>query len=247
MSFEVKELDDFTPITAAIVLAGGLGTRLRSVVSDVPKPMAIINGRPFLEHLLDYWITQGIRSFVLSVGYRREKIMEHFGRSYRTAEIDYAIESTPLGTGGGLLLAANRLTSYEPWVVLNGDTFFEVALHDLVAFHRTRRADWTFALFRTFDTQRYMGIQIAENGAIKSLRAPATATEGALANGGVYLVNPSVLERCAVKAGHAASLEDDLLANLLLQGARFFGAECAGRFIDIGIPADYYRASSLLN
>lgn len=234
------------PVTSAIILAGGLGTRLRDVVPDVPKPMALINGRPFLEHQLDYWIDQGIRSFVLSVGYRREKIIEHFGRLYRSADIDYAIESAPLGTGGGLLLAASHLTSAAPCLVLNGDTFFEVPLADLVAFHQAQRADWTFALFRTVDTQRYMGMQVAADGAITALRASASTSDGALANGGVYLVNSSVLERCQVKAGQAASLEGDLLTNLMDQGARFFGTEYAGRFIDIGIPADYYRASSLL-
>lgn len=242
----VEASSSIAPVTSAIILAGGLGTRLREAVPDVPKPMAVINGRPFLEHQLDYWIDQGIRSFVLSVGYRHEKIIGHFGHQYRGAEIDYAIESVPLGTGGGLLLAAHRLTFAGPWLVVNGDTFFEVPLADMVTFHLTQRADWTFALFRTFDTRRYMGMQVARDGAITALCNPALASDGALANGGVYLVNPSVLERCQVKAGQAASLEGDLLTNLIDQGARFFGTEYAGRFIDIGIPADYYRASSLL-
>ena len=90
--------------TTAIVLAGGLGTRLKSVVSELPKPMAPIQGRPFLEYLLDYWIAQGICHFILSVGYRHEVITAHFGIHYRGAQIDYAIEATPLGTGGGCCL-----------------------------------------------------------------------------------------------------------------------------------------------
>src|SRR5438876_1839782 len=94
----------------AIVLAGGLGTRLRSVVSDVPKSMASIAGRPFLEYLLDYWIGQGIRRFVLSVGYQHDVIVRHFGRTYRGAQLIYVTEKTPLGTGGALLLALESVS-----------------------------------------------------------------------------------------------------------------------------------------
>ena len=93
----------------AIILAGGLGTRLRPAVPNLPKPMAPVNGRPFLEHQIDYWIRQGVRRFVLSVGYMHEAIEGYFGASYRGAEIAYAVERSPLGTGGGLLLAMDDL------------------------------------------------------------------------------------------------------------------------------------------
>ena len=92
--------------TEAVILAGGLGTRLREVVSDVPKPMAPVNGRPFLEHQMDFYAAQGITHFVLSVGYLAEVITKHFGDTYRGCAIDYAVETTPLGTGGGLLLSS---------------------------------------------------------------------------------------------------------------------------------------------
>src|SRR5205085_7892557 len=103
-----------------VVLAGGLGTRLRSAVPDVPKPMAPIAGRPFLEYQLDYWIGKGIDRFVLSVGYRHELIIDHFKARYRGAHIAYAIESSPLGTGGGLLRAVNEARLDSPFLVLNG-------------------------------------------------------------------------------------------------------------------------------
>src|SRR5512135_2259083 len=96
-------------VTTAIILAGGLGTRLSGVVQDRPKPLAPINGRPFLEHQMDYWMAQGIRRFVLSVGFRREQIMQHFGTAYRGCVVEYAEEVVPLGTGGGLLMAEKRL------------------------------------------------------------------------------------------------------------------------------------------
>src|SRR5215471_11172514 len=102
-------------MTLAVILAGGLGTRLRGTVPDVPKPMAPIRGRPFLEYQLDYWIGKGINRFVLSVGYRHEVIIDHFGASYRGAELSYAIEHTPLGTGGALLLAVEESAITTPF------------------------------------------------------------------------------------------------------------------------------------
>ena len=115
-------------VNSAIILAGGLGTRLRGVVQDLPKAMAPIKDRPFLEYQLDYWIGQGIRHFILSVGYRREVIMKHFGDKYRDVSIEYAVEETPMGTGGGLLLAVEKMKKRAPFLLLNGDTFFEVSL-----------------------------------------------------------------------------------------------------------------------
>ena len=96
-------------MTTAVILAGGLGTRLRSVISDLPKPMAPINGRPFLEYLICYWIGQGINHFVLSVGYLHQAIIGYFGNQFKGACIDYVIEESPLGTGGGLLLASKKV------------------------------------------------------------------------------------------------------------------------------------------
>lgn len=240
--------DRSTPssVTTAVILAGGLGTRLRATVPDLPKPMAPVNGRPFLEHQMDYWIGQGIREFVLSVGYRREVVIEHFGDAYRGASVRYAVETEPLGTGGGLLLAAADLSPGRPFLVLNGDTFFEVLLADLAAFHDRRRSEWTFSLFRSDEAGRYMGMEVAQDGRIMSLRSGTGGRPGMLANGGVYLVEPSVLPLCGFPAGAKVSLEDDILAALHAKDAELFGFECPGRFIDIGIPDDYFRAADML-
>ena len=232
-------------VTEAVVLAGGLGTRLRSTVPDVPKPMAPVEGRPFLEYLLDYWIGQGVESFVLSVGYLHEVISDHFGSRYRDARIRYSVEETPLGTGGGALLAAGALGSASPFLLLNGDTFFEVDLAQLAAFARESDADWCFSLFRAAEAGRYMGMQVEEDGRITALRSN-TQDIGRLANGGVYLVHPRSLASLGLRPGDKLSLEDEVFAKAMASGQRFFGLEFRETFIDIGVPADYHRAAALL-
>lgn len=230
-------------MTAAIILAGGLGTRLRSAVPDRPKPMALIRGRPFLEHLLDYWINQGVTRFILSVGYMHEMIMQHFGQQYKSVPVSYAIEEQPLGTGGGLLMAATGLK--EPFLVLNGDTFFAVQLKALESFHQERKSDWTFSLFRANHAGRYMGMSTSENGFITSLKSGTDAI-GRLANGGVYLINPAAIAMAALPLATKVSLEDDVLPHLMERGCAIFGCESPGSFIDIGVPEDYFRAESVL-
>lgn len=230
-------------MTTAIILAGGMGTRLRSAVPDLPKPMAPISGRPFLEHQMDYWIGQGVNRFVLSVGYKKELIMDHFGESYQGIPLNYAIEVEPLGTGGGLLLAAQELR--EPFLVLNGDTFFEVELAKLMDFHTGHQSEWSFALFRTNEVGRYMGMDVKPDGEIVSLKS-GTGQPGRLANGGVYLLNPAVLAKTKYGQGQKVSLEDDLLPDFVAQGGKLYGIECPGSFIDIGVPEDYFRAADVL-
>ncbi len=229
-------------MTSAIILAGGLGTRLRSAVPDLPKPMAPVAGRPFLAHQMDHWIGQGIDHFVLSVGYRAVAISNHFGDRYRGVPIDYALEPEPLGTGGALVLAAKKLRSTEPALLLNGDTYFDVSLAALAERASRLDADWCLALFRHDDAARYMGVTLSPEGRITALR-----TAGApLANGGVYWFRPAALAAARLAPGTRASLEDDLLPRLLAQGQRCAGLVCGGDFIDIGVPHDYHRAASVL-
>ena len=230
---------------SAVILAGGLGTRLRSVVPDLPKPMAPISGRPFLEYQLDYWIKQGIRHFVLSVGYRHEVIVDHFAGKYKEAEIEYVIERTPLGTGGGLLLAGERVAQDRPFILLNGDTYFAVDLKRMVEFSRANDADWCFSLFRANEAGRYMGMDVTPQGQITSLKS-GTGSPGRLANGGVYCVNPRALRSDKFSPGDKVSLEDDIFPSAMASGQRLYGIEFSGTFIDIGVPEDYNRAPTLL-
>jgi D-glycero-alpha-D-manno-heptose 1-phosphate guanylyltransferase len=227
----------------AIVLAGGLGTRLRAAVPGLPKPLAPLNGRPFLAHLLDYWCGQGVSRFILSVGYLHEMIEDTFGSLYRGAAIEYAVEETPLGTGGGLLLALQKLRGGEPVLLLNGDTFFAVDRAQLAAFHAQRGAQCSLTLFRSAEAGRYMGVRLGADGVVETL-ADGRAELGGLANGGVYLLEPAVFTGFA--AGEPLSFEQDVLPTLFARKAAIYGMECAGRFIDIGVPADYARAPEII-
>lgn len=230
-------------MTVAVILAGGLGTRLRCAVPDLPKPMADVLGKPFLEYLLDYWIGQGISKFVLSVGYKRESIMNYFGRSFEGVPIEYIEEDEPLGTGGGLLLASRRMR--DPFVLLNGDTFFEIQLHTLIDFHRSKGSKWSFALFRANEQGRYGGVNLDNDGRIRSLDT-AKGEVGELANGGVYLIDPVALNSAKFNFGQNYSLEDDVIPTLLDNDIPFFGFESRGSFLDIGVPEDYFRAADIL-
>lgn len=222
----------------AIVLAGGLGTRLRPLVSDVPKPMAPVNGRPFLELLLEYWIGQGVRRFVLSVGYLADRITRHFGNHWCGAELAYVTEREPLGTGGGLMLAMDEVRS-EKMLVMNGDSYFAVSLQELEAFHSGRQADWTLSLFRSSDAKRYQGFSLGADGRVHSL-------SGSTVNGGVYLLKCSRMKDLPWKRGQAFSLENDLLPHALSAGWDIYGREFDRPFVDIGVPRDYQGAGAII-
>ncbi len=232
-------------MTTAIILAGGMGTRLRSAVADVPKPMAPIMGRPFLEHQMDFWIRQGVSGFIISVGYMREIIMDHFAGNYKGIKITYAIEDTPLGTGGGLLLAAQKLPDGAPALILNGDTFFDANLKELEEFHNKHNSEWTFALARANEAGRYTGLEVDEEGRIISLKS-GTDKIGRLVNSGVYLVNPAILKGLEQEAGAKISLEDDIFPRFMNAKKMLYGLEFTGNFIDIGVPEDYFRADKIL-
>lgn len=232
-------------MTTAIILAGGLGTRLRETVPDLPKPMAPINGRPFIEHQMDYWIGQGVQRFVLSVGYKHELIERHFGKAYRGAEVAYAVEAAPLGTGGGLLLAMGTIRAAGLWLVLNGDTFFDVNLAELRKFHEAKQAEITLSLFPVENNTRYTGVEI--DGAQRITRLKFTSDGSRqLINGGVYLLAETALSGLPYRTGDKASFESDILERALEAGKRLYGYSSNGKFIDIGVPEDYSRAARLL-
>jgi D-glycero-alpha-D-manno-heptose 1-phosphate guanylyltransferase len=156
-------------MTVAVVLAGGFGTRLRAAVSDVPKPMAPVRGKPFLEHLLDYWIDEGVQRFVMSVGYKHELIQSHFGMVYRDVPVQYSVEDKPMGTGGALLYSASDLN--QSFLLLNGDTFFTVELEELRVLHEVKKSHYTMCAFESPDLARYTPLYLGENDSIVSLAA----------------------------------------------------------------------------
>lgn len=234
------------PVDTALILAGGLGTRLRAVVPDLPKPLAPVGGRPFLCHLLDYWQAQGIRRFILSVGYRAEAIIGQLGERHGDARLDYVRETEPLGTGGGFLLAAREVDDDKPVLLLNGDTFFAVDLPAFARFHAEQAADWSFATFRTAESGRYLGMQINSERQVTGFASGAT--EGwREANGGVYLCAPHrLLPAARQDRPQATSLENDLFPAWLAAGRRFAAFASDTTFIDIGVPDDYHRAAAVI-
>ncbi len=232
-------------VKTAIILAGGLGTRLKDTVPDLPKPMAPINNRPFLEYQMDYWINQGINRFILSVGYLSEIIINHFGYKYQDAILKYSIESNPLGTGGALIQALKNLN--EPVLVINGDTFFEVDLQELYSFHCSNESIFTLSLYKVNESKRYLGIDVANSGKILEFSSSTSESLSAqLVNGGAYIVDPLTINTINFKNKGKLSLEDDILIRLLDEMLPLFGKEFKGKFIDIGIPKDYYRAKEFL-
>ena len=227
----------------AIVLAGGLGTRLRSVVPDVPKPMAPVSGRPFLELLLDYWLDQGVTEVVLAVGYMNQKIREHFGNSYRGVPVRWSIEKAPLGTGGALLAAWSAIGGERPVLVLNGDTFLEARLDALERTLRAKDAEGVIAVFKAPLDARYAVIVTAGDRRVTRIGAPGSAERGYM-NGGAYLLTPSFFAQSF--GPEASSLESDLLPASLAAEKKLYACPVAGRFIDIGVPEDYLRAPEVL-
>jgi D-glycero-alpha-D-manno-heptose 1-phosphate guanylyltransferase len=227
----------------AIILAGGFGTRLKGVVPELPKPMAPILGRPFLEYLMDYWIKQGVNHFILSVGYKKNVIINHFSDEYHGASIEYSTEELPLGTGGAFLKAARKLS--DTFLLLNGDTFIEMDLNKMIGFHYDKESDWTLSVIKLNRSDRYMEIEMTDNGKIISLDS-FQDQDFQLANGGAYLINPSVLEKMKWEHDIYISLENELLPEFSSSGGNLFGIECSGKFIDIGVPEDYFRAQKVL-
>ena len=223
-----------------IILAGGLGTRLRSVVSEVPKCMAPVAGKPFLWYLLKYLTRFDVSRVVLSVGYLREVIFKWIDevKDEFPFEFDYAIEEEPLGTGGGIKLALDKIND-ECAFVLNGDTFFDVDLMHLYDAHVIGKKAITLALKQMKNFDRYGTVNMEPiTGTILSFNEKQYCEEG-LINGGVYVINKDapIFEGLGAKFSfETAVLEPQCARHQLL------GVEQNGYFIDIGIPEDYQRA-----
>lgn len=213
----------------AIILCGGLGTRLRSVISDVPKPMAPIINKPFLAFVLEYLKKQNISRVVLAVSYKYEIIQEYFGNSYLGMQILYSIEKEPLGTGGAILEALNLINS-DSCYVLNGDTFFDVNLDRL----KLDNSDICVALKPMKNFDRYGSVDIDNNSYISAFNEKKFTSNG-LINGGVYLINKNIFN--SFNLPNKFSFEEFFQENFLIFNAK--ATVFDDYFIDIGIPQDY--------
>lgn len=225
----------------ALILAGGLGTRLKSVVQDLPKPMAPIQNRPFLEYLLDFWTEQGVTDFTLLTCHLADKIESHFKGRYKGHVLQRIQEPYPLGTGGALLYALDQMGHDEDIIMVNGDTYFDLDFQKMLRFHRDKDSDLTLGLREVQFNDRYSGIQLGEDHQIKFFAKRSNDSSHLLINAGVYILKPSLFKRSDFVVGEKYSLEDDFFPKLIETNS-VYGYQADGRFIDIGIPKDYARA-----
>lgn len=231
-----------------VVLAGGLGTRLRSVVRDVPKPMADIQGKPFLEYLLQLLVQNGYQNFLFLVGYKGDVIKSYFGDGSKFGvNIGYSSESAPLGTGGALFNAWDKLS--DDFFVVNGDTFFDIQYEIVEDFVKSKNTEFLIALRYSNDLSRYGIIEIDDNYKVISFSEKGQVQENRIdgyINGGVYFVNKKALEPFYEKyIGSVVSLENDILPSLV-KLSKVYGLPVGGKFIDIGIPEDYFSSQSII-
>ena len=221
-------------INQAIILAGGKGTRLRSKVQDLPKPMADVNGKPFLSFMFDYLIKEGIQQVVLAVGYKADKIEDFYGDDYQRLKISYSLEEEPLGTGGAIA-KANELIDGENVLVINGDTYFPIPLTIFFEKYEASTAEMAIALKEVPDTSRYGRVNISEEGQILGFEEKGKSGKGVI-NGGIYLFRKKLIEKYLDKGKF--SFETEILQKQY-QSGRFFGFPFDTYFMDIGIPEDY--------
>ena len=224
----------------AIILAGGKGTRLSSVVNGVPKPMADVNGTPFLGHVLGRLSASGVDRAILSVGWMFEAIRGYFGAKYKGIDMDYVIEDRPLGTGGAVKEALKSAREDDVFV-LNGDTYFEVSLERLLKVHKEKDADVTISLKPMRDFDRYGTVTLDGNGKVAGFSEKRFERSG-LVNAGFYVLKTrtaGIIGRYCPE--ESFSFEKDFLeVNVKALNVAPYVED--GYFIDIGIPEDYERA-----
>lgn len=222
----------------AIILAGGFGTRLKTAVADLPKSMACVNRQPFLNYILNFLIKNEIRRAALATGYLHHKIEAHYGGLYKDLQIVYSVENEPLGTGGAIKQALSLLTS-DRILIINGDTFFDVAVDELMQVHRRNRAVLTIALKPLHRISRYGSVEI-EGTKVKCFEEKSKRGFGYI-NGGVYMANHSLFE--SYDLPRRFSFEEAFLKKFTSQ-LNIHAYVSDAYFIDIGIPEDYQRAQT---
>jgi D-glycero-alpha-D-manno-heptose 1-phosphate guanylyltransferase len=224
-------------VNEAIILAGGFGTRLQKVVNDVPKPMAPVRERPFLEYILDFLGEFGITRVILSTGYKYEIILNHFGNKYKEIQIDYSVEKSPLGTGGAIKLASEKIYG-ENTLILNGDSIYKFDLAEFGTFFQTH-STYAIALRNVEDASRYGKVEVNSDNRIISFAEKSKKPEPGLINSGIYLFNMTKFR--SIQFPVKFSIEQDFFQQYT-QNLEIYGYKSKGYFIDIGIPEDYYRA-----
>ena len=223
----------------AIILAGGLGTRLREAVPDLPKCMAPVAGRPFLFYVINYLRSQGIQRFIFSLGYKHEVILAYLEENFASLSYEYVVEDSPLGTGGAIALALSRATQPDV-LVTNGDTLFKIDAEALYSQHAATKALCTLALKPMQHFDRYGVVELNNSNQVTAFKEKQYYQQG-LINGGCYLLQ--VAGFTAQNWPEQFSFETAFLEKQFLQGS-LYGNIQDNYFIDIGIPADYNQAQA---
>ena len=226
-----------------IILAGGFGTRLKSVVNDLPKCLASINppGLPFLNLLIGYLVYNGFDKLIFSLGFMNEKIIDYLNNLTVSIKIEYVIENVPLGTGGGIKKAIN-IASTDNVLIINADTFFDVNIDNLYIEHLKYNPICSIALKKMINFERYGAVTI-KNNKIQNFQEKKPTKKG-LINGGVILLNKNKF--LSFDLSEKFSFENDFLS-IKTKEKLILGLESEGYFIDIGVPDDYNKAQYELN
>lgn len=234
---DINRLHDCT----AVILAGGLGERLRPVVKDRPKPLALVNGRPFISYLLDQLAEAGLTRVVLCTGYMGEQIKDYLGQHWRSLQLLYSQESTPLGTAGALRLACPHISS-ETVLVMNGDSYCDLNLAAFFQVHHRYPQDSTLAITQVHNVQRFGQVRLDSQNRVIQFEEKGQNIGHGLINAGIYLLQKNDIK--SIPAGHFASLETDLFTHLLTT-KKLHSFLSPGPFIDIGLPVSYEKAQLL--
>lgn len=224
-----------------VILCGGMGTRLKAVVADKPKPMAEIDKRPFIDILIEHICTFGFKRFILCAGYKAETIQEYYKSKKSGVDILTIKEKEPLGTGGAVK-NAEALIQSSPFLVLNGDSFLDIDLCKFIDFHVTKKALLSIALIAAKDPKDYGSIEIDSSNRIVRFSEKEKAGRNNLINAGIYLFNREILS--LMPGNKNFSLEYDFFPKIV--DRKFYGYSANGFFIDIGTPKRYIQAKQLL-
>jgi len=221
----------------AFILCGGLGKRLRSIVKDRPKSMAIFNGKPFLEYQIEFLRKNGVNEVVLCTGYMDGVIREYFGDGKKFGvSVKYSHETTELGTAGAIKNAERFVKG--TFIVINGDSFIDLDLRKMIEFHKKNKAVATGSFKKMQDPSRYGTVTMDEKNVVGEFLEKKEGAGPGIINIGLYIFEPSVLGY--IEKGKKTSLENDVFPKLLKTGC-FFGYVCDCTFIDIGVPEDYNK------
>jgi len=224
-----------------VILCGGLGKRLRSVTGDAPKVLAEVNGKPFLNVLIDYIAAQGGKRFILCTGYGADVIEAYFKKTFQHLDIVFSREESPLGTGGAIKKGASLVQS-EHFIAMNGDCFCTLEYKDLAKFHESHKAVATIAVNKVLESGDFGTIEFDHNNRILAFKEKIASGKSAYVNTGTYCLNKNIFS--SVKTSEQFSIEYDFFPKLI--GEEFFAYMAKGEFIDIGTPERYNQVQQFL-